>query len=85
MTWKPTGMPMHLLAVTRLEADEWEALRLIDGRGKYHEDAAVSMGVSRSTITRLVRRTRRKIVQALERGEIIQITPRQQTEQGEKR
>jgi Predicted DNA-binding proteins len=47
--FKPAGIPQRELEEVILTLDELEALRLADLEGKYQEDAAKLMGVSRQT------------------------------------
>ncbi len=63
--FKPVGLPLQSLDCTILDVEELEALRLADLEGRYQEDAAEQMGVSRSTFQRIVTRARRKVTQAL--------------------
>lgn len=51
--------------VVELALDEWEALRLADMEGLYHDAAAEQMGISRPTFGRLVERARHKVASAL--------------------
>ena len=48
-----------------LTLDEYEAIRLADLEGLYHEAAAATMGVSRATFGRIVETAHRKVAQAL--------------------
>jgi predicted DNA-binding protein (UPF0251 family) len=48
--------------------DEFEAVRLVDLEGLYHERAAECMGVSRRTLGRMVISARRKVAYALAEG-----------------
>jgi len=48
-----------------IDVEELEALRLADLEGRYQEDAAEQMGVSRSTFQRIVTQARCKVTQAL--------------------
>ena len=50
---------------------ELEAIRLVDYEGHTLEDAASRMGVSRSTVWRMLHRARRKIADALIHGKRI--------------
>lgn len=45
--------------------EEFEAVKLIDYEGLNHEQAARQMNVSRSTITRIYKRARKKIAESL--------------------
>ena len=56
-----------------LSLDEVEALRLCDYEGKYHERAALEMGISRATFGRIVNEARRKVAEALIRGKALKI------------
>lgn len=54
--------------------EEVEALRLADLEGQYQEEAARSMGVSRSTFSRILVSGRRKVADALLSGKAIRIS-----------
>ncbi len=56
-----------------LTLDELEAIRLADYEGRYHEDAAQEMKVSRATFGRIVNDARRKIAEALTKGKALRI------------
>jgi len=56
-----------------LNADEMEALYLMDYEGLYQEDAAHEMGVSRPTFSRIIKSARTKTATALVRGYRLQI------------
>ena len=56
-----------------LNADEMEALYLMDYEGLYQEEAAHEMGVSRPTFSRIIKSARTKIATALVRGYRLQI------------
>ncbi len=51
-----------------LTLDEFEALRLADYMGLYHEEAGQQMGVSRPTFSRIIEQARRKLSKALVEG-----------------
>jgi uncharacterized protein len=53
--------------------DEFEALRLADLEGRYQEQAAERMGVSRSTFGRIVDSAHRKVAEALIAGKALRI------------
>ncbi|HOK08893.1 MAG TPA: DUF134 domain-containing protein [Candidatus Hydrogenedens sp.] len=57
-----------------LSLDEFEALRLADYLGMYHEEAGQEMGVSRPTFSRIVEQARHKVTMALVEGRPIRIT-----------
>lgn len=65
--YKPRGIPMVDLVETVLPLDALEALRLADVEGLEQIEAAQSMGVSRSTFSRLVLEARRAVATALVR------------------
>lgn len=71
--FKPVGIPLEAVDCVTLLYEELEALRLADLEGWYQEDAAVQMGVSRSTFQRIVAEARRKVVQVLVSGAALQI------------
>jgi predicted DNA-binding protein (UPF0251 family) len=53
--------------------DEFEALRLADLDGLYHEDAAERMGVSRPTFSRIIDAAHAKIADALVHGKALRM------------
>ena len=59
---------MSDLEVIGLSLDECEALRLVDLEDLSQEDAARLMGVSRQTVSSIVRSARRKVAEALLKG-----------------
>ncbi|MCD4825831.1 MAG: DUF134 domain-containing protein [Phycisphaerae bacterium] len=71
--YKPAGVPAHALQWTYLLLDEFEAIRLIDGENLDQEAAAVQMGVSRPTVTRILASARRKIAYVLTHGQALGI------------
>ncbi|MFN2150403.1 MAG: DUF134 domain-containing protein [Anaerolineales bacterium] len=71
--FKPVGVPLDQLGTITLLHEELEALRLVDLEGRYQEDAAEQMNVSRSTLQRIVNEARHKVVQALTDGAALQI------------
>jgi len=71
--FKPVGIPLDGLETITLLHEELEAMRLIDLDGHYQEDAAEQMGISRSTIQRIVTEARRKVTQALVAGTALHI------------
>jgi len=71
--FKPAGKPLHLMEVVVLEADELEAIRLADGLGLYHEEAAKQMGISRQTFGRILEQARSKVANALTKGMALKI------------
>ena len=71
--YKPVGVPLKSLESTVLAHEELESLRLADLEGRYQEESAEQMGVSRSTFQRIVTEARRKVAQALVGGTALQI------------
>lgn len=67
-TFKPAGTPASSLEEVVLRLEEFEALRLADHEGLYHEDAAKRMGVSRQTLGRTLSAARAKVARALVLG-----------------
>lgn len=66
--FKPAGIPLRLIGEISLSPDELEALRLADLEGKYQEDGARQMGVSRQTFGRIIESARKKVAEALVKG-----------------
>lgn len=71
--FKPAGVPASSLEEVVLSIDEYEAIRLADLEGLYHEHAAESMRVSRQTFGRIVEAARRKIARVLVEGLALRI------------
>ncbi len=71
--FKPCGIPNHSLDRVFLDEDELEAIRLMDYEGLYQEDVAKEMGVSRPTISRILKNARAKIADAILNGKSIEI------------
>jgi len=71
--FKPRAIPLSLLEEVTLHADELEALRLCDAEGISQDDAAKKMGVSQSTIQRILEKGRHKVSDALVKGKAIKI------------
>jgi len=72
--FKPCGIPAHALDKVFLSEDELEAVRLMDYEGLYQEEVAQAMGVSRPTISRILKEARAKIADALINAKAIEIT-----------
>jgi uncharacterized protein len=66
--FKPAGVPALLLGEVVLSIDEFEAIRLADLEGLYHEHAAERMAISRQTFGRIVEAARGKIARVLVQG-----------------
>jgi hypothetical protein len=71
--FKPAGVSARELEQVPLLLDEFEAIRLADLHGLYHDKAAAKMGVSRPTFGRVLESGRRKIADALANGKAILI------------
>jgi uncharacterized protein len=71
--FKPAGVPESSLEEVVLSLDEFEALRLADLDGLYHEQAAERMSVSRQTFGRIVEEARGKIARVLVEGLALRI------------
>jgi uncharacterized protein len=71
--FKPIGIPMRELEEIVMTLDEFETLRLADLNGLYQEQAAVEMGISRPTFSRIVDAARRKVADALVHGKALRI------------
>lgn len=71
--FKPAGVPASSLEEVVLSIDEFEAIRLADLEGLYHEQAAESMSVSRQTFGRIVEAARGKIARVLVEGLALRI------------
>jgi uncharacterized protein len=71
--FKPRGVALSLLEEVNLSLDELESLRLVDWEGQEQTLAAKSMKISQSTLQRILAGARKKIAQALVRGQAIKI------------
>ena len=71
--FKPSGIPSRELEEVMLAVEEFEALRLGDVEGLYHETAAQMMGVSRATFGRILQDGRKKVATALVTGMVLTI------------
>ncbi len=71
--FKPRGIPLYQLEEIVLTVDEFEAIRLADCEGLYHEEAAEKMGISRQTFGRVIESARKKVAQALTKGKALKI------------
>lgn len=71
--FKPAGIPTRVLEQIAFTLDEFEAIRLADYNGLSHEEAAEEMEISRSTFSRLIEKSRKKIAEFLIRGKILTI------------
>ena len=71
--FKPIGIPVRELEEIVMTLDEFEALRLADLEGLYHEQAAEKMKISRPTFSRIIDSARRKVADALVHGKALRI------------
>jgi uncharacterized protein len=71
--FKPAGIPVRMLDEVVLALDEFEAIRLADLQGLYHEEAAEKMRVSRPTFGRIIDAARRKVAEAVIMGKALRI------------
>jgi len=71
--FKPQGIQRRELECVTLELDEFEAIRLVDYIAMDHAEAAIEMGISRPTFTRLIEQARRKMAQFLLEGRLLHI------------
>lgn len=62
---------MHQLEQVTLDADEFEALRLVDLQGMQQQEAALAMGVSRQTLANILKKGRYKLVDCLSMGKAL--------------
>jgi predicted DNA-binding protein (UPF0251 family) len=64
---------MKGLRISTILLDEVEAMRLVDAEGLQQTQAAERMGISQSTIARLLSSGRKKTAYALAHGEALQL------------
>jgi len=76
--FKPKGIPLVQLEEVCLNMDEFEAIRLADYEGLYHDKAAEKMSISRATFGRILDGARRKVADAITNGKALQIDSRGQ-------
>ena len=69
--FKPLSIPLSQLEQVTMHFDELEALRLSNLEDLDQEQAARRMGVSRATVSRILKRARKKITLALVEGHAI--------------
>ncbi len=69
--FKPRGVPTYCLQEVCLTIDELEAIRLVDFEGKEQRQAAEEMGVSQSTLQRILAKARKKVAEGLVVGKAI--------------
>jgi uncharacterized protein len=76
--YKPAGIPLDNLQRVSLLPEELEALRLCDLEGLSQLEAAEKMGVSRSTLQRILDKAHRQVTIALVEHMALQIIASEQ-------
>jgi len=71
--FKPRAVPLAELEEVDLGSDELEALRLCDFENLSQVKAAQKMGISQSTLQRILTSARKKVTEALIKGKAIKI------------
>ena len=71
--FKPMGVPGRNMEEITLTLDEYEALRLADYLQLSHEESAIEMEISRSTFSRLIEKSRKKVAQMMVNGKMLVI------------
>lgn len=71
--FKPQGIPLVSLSEVILTLDGCEALRLVDVESLDQQEAAGRMGVSRSTLSRILAEARRTVATAVTLGLALRI------------
>lgn len=71
--YKPQGIPLRGLDTLTLSVEALEAMRLVDGEGMSHDEAAGLMQISRPTLTRILGQGRQNVARALSGGLAIRI------------
>lgn len=71
--FKPRGIPLRMLKEIELSRDELESLRLCDFKRIDQIEAAEKMGISQSTLQRILTSAREKTAEALIKGKAIKI------------
>ncbi len=71
--FKPVGVHGKSLEEVVLTLDEYEAIRLADQLGLSHEESANEMEISRSTFSRLIEKSRKKMASFIFGGKLLSI------------
>ncbi len=71
--FKPGNVPMRALQRVLLTLDQYEAIRLADYEGLEHAEAALKMGISRPTFTRLITSAHKVLAKVLVEGHALVI------------
>jgi len=71
--FKPAGKRIIDLKESFINLSEFESIRLVDLKEISQEDAGKEMGISQSTLSRLLKSGRKKIADAIVNGKAIKI------------
>ena len=71
--FRPRGILLSNLEEITISFDEIEAVRLIDSEGIEQSQAGKKMGISQSTLSRLLKTARKKLANAIINGKAIKI------------
>ena len=71
--YKPQGIPLSVMDINSVTAEELEAFRLCDLEEMEQEAAAEKMGISQPTFCRLVSAARKKVADAIVNGKAIRV------------
>ncbi len=71
--FKPRAVPLSDLKEVNLRKDELEALRLCDYKKMGQVKASEKMGISQSTLQRILSSARKKVAEALVKGRAVKI------------
>lgn len=71
--YKPAGVKKSELECVVVTLDEYEAMRLADQEGLYHEEASQIMDVSRQTFSNILASAHHKTAEALCSGKMLRI------------
>ncbi|MBU0505349.1 MAG: DUF134 domain-containing protein [bacterium] len=71
--FKPQGVSSRNIQYALLPEEAFETIRLADLEGLYHEDAALEMGISRPTFTKIIAHGRKILADALINGKVLKI------------
>ncbi len=71
--YKPQGVALHELTGVTLSLEGFEAMRLVDGENVNREEAARMLGVSPSTLCRILAEARGTVARALANGWALRI------------
>lgn len=82
--FKPRGIPLTELEEVALSMDEFEAVRLADFEGLYHEAGAEKMKISRATFGRILSVARGKIAESLVKGKALKIEFHKNTQEAQR-